>query len=90
MGGVVMKARQSMKVYYPNLYATPGHHDKADAFNRVQRGHQSLFEGISDFRSMALIGGVKHPLICSVSGLFFSVGYYLFQKGTVILHEYAT
>eukprot|EP00814_Leptocylindrus_danicus_P018204 CAMPEP_0116025564 /NCGR_PEP_ID=MMETSP0321-20121206/13146_1 /TAXON_ID=163516 /ORGANISM="Leptocylindrus danicus var. danicus, Strain B650" /LENGTH=152 /DNA_ID=CAMNT_0003497827 /DNA_START=39 /DNA_END=494 /DNA_ORIENTATION=- len=81
MGGVVMKARKAMNVPYPNLYATPGHHDKADAFNRVQRGHQSLFESISDFRSMALIGGLKHPLVCSASGLLFSVGYYFFQKG---------
>merc|ERR1712232_1079576 len=81
MGAVVMKARKAMKVPYPNLYATPGHHDKADAFNRVQRGHQSLFESISDFRSMALIGGLKHPLVCSASGLLFSVGYYFFQKG---------
>lgn len=40
MGGKVMTARKTYDVPLPNLYATPGVHEKADAFNRVQRGHQ--------------------------------------------------
>ena len=35
-----MKARKDFDVKYPNLYATPGLHKHADAFNSVQRGHQ--------------------------------------------------
>lgn len=77
----VMSARSKLKVPYPNLYATPGYHDKADDFNRIQRGHQSLFEFIDTFTASALIGGLKHPLTCAVSGVFFSVGYVLFGKG---------
>ena len=46
IGGPVMAARKSMNVPYPNLYATPGVHDKADAFNRIQRGHQNMFETV--------------------------------------------
>jgi hypothetical protein len=46
IGGPVMAARKAMNVPYPNLYATPGVHDKADAFNRIQRGHQNMFETV--------------------------------------------
>lgn len=42
MGGPVMKARKRFEVKYPNLYAVPGVHKDADAFNRVQRGHQNM------------------------------------------------
>ena len=42
MGGPVMKARKQYEVKYPNLYAVPGVHKDADAFNRVQRGHQNM------------------------------------------------
>ena len=33
----VMKARKQFDVKYPNLYAVPGHHKNADAFNGIQR-----------------------------------------------------
>mmetsp|Transcript_12377 Transcript_12377/g.17999 ORF Transcript_12377/g.17999 Transcript_12377/m.17999 type:complete len:115 (+) Transcript_12377:86-430(+) len=42
LGFPVTKARKEFDVQYPNLYATPGFHKKADEFNRVQRGHQHL------------------------------------------------
>ena len=43
-GGPVMKARKKFDVKYPNLYAVPGVHKNADAFNAVQRGHQNFLE----------------------------------------------
>mmetsp|Transcript_18485 Transcript_18485/g.27040 ORF Transcript_18485/g.27040 Transcript_18485/m.27040 type:complete len:155 (-) Transcript_18485:368-832(-) len=81
MGGPVMKARKEYNVPYPNCYATPGYHKKADEFNRVQRGHQNYFEGITSYTAMAVIGGLKHPLICSVGGIFFCLGSIFYQKG---------
>jgi glutathione S-transferase len=42
-----MKARKEYGIGYPNLYATPGYHDKADEFNRVQRSHQNYMEGMA-------------------------------------------
>lgn len=60
IGGSVMAARKPMNVPYPNLYATPGVHDKADAFNRVQRGHQNMFETVRAARKAAThTSGVK-------------------------------
>jgi glutathione S-transferase len=43
-GVPVMKARKKFEVKYPNLYAVPGVHKHADAFNAVQRGHQNFLE----------------------------------------------
>ena len=79
--GPVMTARKQYNIPYPNLYAVPGHHDKADAFNRVQRGHQNFLEGIGDYRFMALIGGLKYPYLNAVGGLVFSIGSVLYQVG---------
>mmetsp|Transcript_13727 Transcript_13727/g.13893 ORF Transcript_13727/g.13893 Transcript_13727/m.13893 type:complete len:87 (+) Transcript_13727:78-338(+) len=59
MGGPVMKARKECDVPYPNCYATPGYHKRADEFNRVQRGHQNYYEGLTSYMAMALIGGLK-------------------------------
>jgi glutathione S-transferase len=79
MGGPVMNGRKKYDVPYPNLYATPGYHKEADAFNRIQRGHQNMFELMSTFSLMALIGGLKYPIACSVySSLCCS------RRGTVI------
>lgn len=68
-------------VQYPNLYATPGYHKEADAFNRVQRGHQNMFENMSTFSLMALVGGLKYPIACSIYSTFYNVGCVLFQAG---------
>lgn len=81
MGAVVMQARKDFNVPYPNLYATPGFHKQADEFNRVQRGHQSLFETLTTFTVMSLIGGIKHPIVAALGGLFFSIGNYCFLLG---------
>eukprot|EP00549_Striatella_unipunctata_P021533 CAMPEP_0118707064 /NCGR_PEP_ID=MMETSP0800-20121206/20958_1 /TAXON_ID=210618 ORGANISM="Striatella unipunctata, Strain CCMP2910" /NCGR_SAMPLE_ID=MMETSP0800 /ASSEMBLY_ACC=CAM_ASM_000638 /LENGTH=151 /DNA_ID=CAMNT_0006609773 /DNA_START=54 /DNA_END=509 /DNA_ORIENTATION=- len=81
MGGVVGGARKKYNVPYPNMYATPKHHEKADEFNRVQRGHQNFFENVTSFSVAALVGGLKHPYTCAVYGILFSVGSILFQIG---------
>ncbi len=81
MSGAVMKARKQYNVNYPNLYATPGYHEKADDFNRVQRGHQHMFESISDFRINALISGLKFPVFTAICGVVYSLGNYLYLAG---------
>lgn len=81
MGGKVMQARDECGVPYPNLYATPGFHKRADDFNRVQRGHQSLFEYLVPFTACGLIGGIKHPVVTAVAGVLFCVGNVLYLIG---------
>ena len=81
MGGPVMTARKDYNVPYPNLYATPGVHEKADAFNRVQRGHQNMFETLTTFAICNLIGGLKHPLACTAFACLYSAGCILYQAG---------
>ena len=60
MGGNVMEARKKYNVPIPNMYATPEYHKEADAFNRVQRGHQNLFESLGTYSLFALVGGLKY------------------------------
>jgi glutathione S-transferase len=81
MGFSVMSARTKFNVPYPNLYATPGLHKQADEFNRVQRGHQSLFETLTSFTALSLIGGIKHPIVSAVAGILYCVGSVLFLSG---------
>eukprot|EP00977_Amphora_coffeiformis_P022669 scaffold11185_cov205-Amphora_coffeaeformis.AAC.3 len=59
LGGSVMQARTKYNVPYPNLYATPGFHKDADAFNRVQRGHQAMLETAPSFMVMSLVAGLQ-------------------------------
>jgi len=81
MQSAVMRARKKLNVAYPNLYAVPGVHEKADAFNRVQRGHQNYLENVNEFRTLALIGGLKHPYAVAIGGILFSLGSYLYLLG---------
>ena len=79
--GRVMKARKNLDVQYPNLYATPGHHKHADAFNRVQRGHQALFEQLPFLQLSSLVGGLQYPLANAVGFNLFLLGSHLYQIG---------
>ncbi|KAL7580473.1 hypothetical protein ACA910_004487 [Epithemia clementina (nom. ined.)] len=81
MGGAVMAAREKYNVQYPNLYATPGYHKEADNFNRVQRGHQNMLEMISTYSLLALIGGLRNPIVCSISSVLYLSGSFLYQLG---------
>merc|ERR1712150_163734 len=80
-GGQVMKARKLYGVQYPNCYAVPGFHKKADEFNRAQRGHQNYVEGLTSYTVMALIGGLKYPKLNAVGGVLFVIGSVLYQIG---------
>lgn len=77
----VIVARKKFKIPLPNLYATPGVHEKADEFNRVQRGHQNIIETISDFKTNSLIAGLYYPKLVAVCGLMHCVGAMLYQVG---------
>lgn len=77
----VMKARKQFDVQYPNLYGVPGFHKMADEFNRVQRGHQHLFESLGDFRICSLIGGLQHPIAVAGAGLVWNFGALLYMLG---------
>jgi len=81
LGGLVMTARKDCDVPYPNLYATPGVHKKADQFNRIQRGHQNMFESLTAFGAANLLGGLRHPLACTAFAVMYSVGCYLYLLG---------
>jgi len=81
LGGSVMTARKMFNVPYPNLYATPGVHEKADEFNRVQRGHQSMFESLQSVIAMTLVGGLKYPKVAAACSVAYCVGSYYFLKG---------
>lgn len=81
MGGFVMEARKKYDVPYPNLYATPGYHKEADAFNRVQRGHQNMFESLTAILLASLVGGIKHPITSSIACLAYGIGSILFLIG---------
>merc|ERR1711904_739988 len=72
MGGLVVAARKRCDVPYPNLYATPGHHKHAEEFNRVQRGHQSMFETRPNMIAMALVGGIIYPLLTTACAVLYS------------------
>lgn len=74
MGGNVMEARKKYNVKYPNLYAVPGVHKDADAFNQVQRGHQNAMETFPSVLAMLLVGGLKHPLACAAGGVIWTIG----------------
>jgi MAPEG family len=66
---------------YPNLYAVPGYHKEADAFNRVQRGHQNMLETLPLILGMGLIGGLKYPITAGIIGATHSLGCVLYQLG---------
>ena len=76
-----MSARKIYDVQYPNLYATPGVHKGADAFNRVQRGHQNMFETMSGVSMMSLVGGLSHPKAAGACGVLYSLGSYFYMQG---------
>lgn len=63
------------------MYATPGFHKEADAFNRVQRGHQNYFEAVTGVTVATLIAGLQYPIAASICNAFFSLGSVLYQAG---------
>ncbi|KAF7134800.1 hypothetical protein RHSIM_Rhsim08G0023100 [Rhododendron simsii] len=77
----VLKARKKYNVHYPTLYASESENKDAKLFNCVQRGHQNSLELMPMFFMLMIMGGIKHPLICSSLGLVYIMGRYLYFTG---------
>ncbi|KAI3697904.1 hypothetical protein L6452_31007 [Arctium lappa] len=46
-----------------------------------QRGHQNSLERLPIFFVLMVLGGLKHPLICSALGLVYTVGRFFYFTG---------
>jgi hypothetical protein len=83
LGSLVNAARGRFKIPLPNLYANAamflkdGKVDEAamaargDAFNRVQRGHQHMFEIHADAYALFFASSILYPFHAAVAGWFF-------------------
>jgi glutathione S-transferase len=81
LAGKVMSARKEFSVAYPNLYGVPGVHKQADEFNKIQRGHQNMFESAIFYLPLSLMAGLEHPLAVAFGGLCYCVGSFAYQAG---------
>ena len=77
----VMAGRKAYKVEYPHLYATPGFHNEADGFNRIQRGHQNFLETLPLLLLLALMGGLQYPRTVAIASGLHAIGSILYQYG---------
>lgn len=77
----VGKARKKYKVFYPTLYASESENKDAKLFNCVQRGHQNSLETMPIFFMLMILGGLKHPIICAVLGVLYTVARYFYFIG---------
>lgn len=76
----VVKARKKYNVPYPAMYASEAENKDAKLFNCVQRGHQNSLELMPVFFMLMIVGGIKHPLVCSSLGtvyIFARLGYFI-------------
>nr|VDD11947.1 unnamed protein product [Brassica rapa] len=69
------------KVAYPTLYATESENKDAKLFNCVQRGHQNSLEMMPMYFLLMILGGMKHPCICTALGLLYNVSRFFYFKG---------
>ncbi|XP_071704404.1 uncharacterized protein [Rutidosis leptorrhynchoides] len=77
----VGKARKKYNVGYPILYATEADSKDYKIYNCVQRGHQNSLETLPIFFTLLVLGGLKHPVICSVLGVVYIVTRYFYFNG---------
>lgn len=47
----------------------------------LQRGHQNSLEMMPMFFMLMIVGGIKHPLLCSALGLLYIVSRYFYFTG---------
>ena len=59
--------------------AVPKVHEKADEFNRVQRGHQNMLETMSSVCVMGLVAGLKYPLVAAGLSVAYCIGNWFYQ-----------
>ncbi|XP_010675204.2 uncharacterized protein LOC104891240 [Beta vulgaris subsp. vulgaris] len=81
MGFKVGAARKKYKVFYPTLYASESENKDAKLFNCVQRGHQNSLEMMPVYFILMILGGMRHPCICTGLGLFYIVARYFYFTG---------
>ncbi|KAL6959715.1 glutathione transferase [Sarracenia purpurea var. burkii] len=74
-------ARKKYKVFYPILYALESENKDAKLFNCVQRGHQNSLEMMPTFLALMVLGGIRHPLICTALGVLYTIGRYFYFTG---------
>ncbi|CAH1435598.1 unnamed protein product [Lactuca virosa] len=77
----VGRARKKYNVSYPALFATEADTKDYKLFNCIQRGHQNSMESMPIFFVLMVLGGFKHPLICSALGLAYTVTKFFYFKG---------
>ena len=63
----VGRARRKYKIYYPTMYAPPGHKNEKE-FNCIQRAHQNCLEYFPPFLLALSVGCLKRPYIAAVLG----------------------
>eukprot|EP01116_Phalansterium_solitarium_P002662 TRINITY_DN1281_c0_g1_i1.p1 TRINITY_DN1281_c0_g1~~TRINITY_DN1281_c0_g1_i1.p1 ORF type:complete len:149 (+),score=43.33 TRINITY_DN1281_c0_g1_i1:98-544(+) len=84
LGSKVGAARKKYDVKYPTMYVDQAIAEKDKGkhiFNCVQRGHQNALEIYPTVLALLLLGGLKHPLVCSVSGVVWMAGRLLYAQG---------
>ncbi|KAJ4839178.1 hypothetical protein Tsubulata_012923 [Turnera subulata] len=77
----VFHARKKYNVPYPTLYAIESENRDAKLFNCIQRGHQNTLEMLPFFFTHLVLGGIKHPYICSILGFLYTVARYFYFVG---------
>ncbi|XP_076916038.1 uncharacterized protein LOC143575596 [Bidens hawaiensis] len=77
----VGRARKKYNVLYPKLYATEQDTKDHQIFNCIQRGHQNSLESLAIFFVLMVVGGLKHPLICTALGLAYTVARFFYFTG---------
>ncbi|KAK9050347.1 hypothetical protein SSX86_030682 [Deinandra increscens subsp. villosa] len=77
----VGRARKKYNVLYPTLYATEADTKDYKLFNCIQRGHQNSLENMPIFFLLMVVGGLKHPIICSGLGLGYVVTRFFYFTG---------
>nr|XP_043608850.1 microsomal glutathione S-transferase 3-like [Erigeron canadensis] len=78
---LVLRARKKYNVPYPIMYATETDGKDYKIFNCVQRGHQNSLEALPIFFTLMILGGLKHPVACSVFGVAYIISRYFYFTG---------
>lgn len=65
----VMRARKKYNVKYPLLYSPDN-----QAFNCIQRAHQSTLETYPQFLLLLMVGGLQYPRVAAVGGVVCLLG----------------
>ncbi|KAJ9564730.1 hypothetical protein OSB04_000696 [Centaurea solstitialis] len=76
----VGRARLKYNVPYPILYATEADSKDYKLFNCIQRTSNSL-EALPVFFTLLLLGGIRHPITCTVLGMVYTVSRFFYFTG---------